>query len=82
MDHFLLFEPSLVSYLLPASFTGANTVANTSTAGREGLLSLTHLLQAQGTYSVHHSLFVHYLYIICTLFLVEPLIVRLYGNLN
>ena len=68
MDHFLLFEPSLVSYLLPASFTGANTVANTSTAGREGLLSLTHLLQAQGTYSVHHSLFVHYLYIICTLF--------------
>ena len=47
MDHFLLFEPSLVSYLLPASFTGANTVANTSTAGREGLLSLTHLLQAE-----------------------------------
>ena len=51
MDHFLLFEPSLVSYLLPASFTGANTVANTSTAGREGLLSLTHLLQA-----VHYML--------------------------
>ena len=49
MDHFLLFEPSLVSYLLPASFTGANTVANTSTAGREGLLSLEFFMSRQLT---------------------------------